>query len=216
VAVLGAALIACAAAAASAAAPKSPRLPGTAAGRALVQHALISRSSLGAGFSESPAPHSLPDLTCPAFHPGLPGVIKTGTAISPTFSGGGGGPFISQSAYAFATAAQQAEVWHKVIARGLLGCVRASLEAGSTRRVTLRATKADLMSAPPVTRQVAGYRVRGTASTTGQLLDVYLDMLVVGRGPVITTISITSFSDPASSAFEAKLARAALRRLPRR
>jgi hypothetical protein len=216
VAALGAALIACAAAAASAAAPKSPRLPGTAAGRALARHALISRSSLGAGFSESPAPRSLPDLTCAAFHPALPGVVKTGTAISPTFSGGDSGPFVSQSAYAFATAAQQAEVWHKVIARGLLRCVRDSLQAGTTRSVRLRATKAELLSAPRVTRQSAAYRVTGTATTTGQVVDVYLDMLVVGRGPVITTISITSFSDPVSSGFEAQLAGAALRRLPRR
>jgi hypothetical protein len=56
--------------------------------------------------------------------------------------------------------------------------------------------------------------VQGTATSSGQTNDVYLDMIVVGRGRLITTISITSFSDPVDSGFERRLARAAAHRMP--
>jgi hypothetical protein len=212
----GAALIVCAAAAAAAATPTGHRLPGTAAGRALAQHALIRRSSLGSGFSATPAPHSLPDLTCPAFHPPLRGVVKIGTAVSPTFSGGQSGPFVSQAAYAFANHAQETTVWRKVIRRGLLRCVRDALEAGSSSRVQIKATAGSLLGSPRVSAQSAAYRARGTASMPDESVDVYLDMLVVGRGSVITTVAITSFSDPVARAFERMVAQAALKRLPAR
>ncbi|MEA2198864.1 MAG: hypothetical protein QOC77_2853 [Thermoleophilaceae bacterium] len=213
-AALAAVLIACAGAAVSAAATKH-RLPGTAAGRALARHALITRAALGPGFTSSPAPRSVPQLRCPGFRPALPKVVQIGAAVSPTFSGGASGPFISQSAFAYANAAQQRRVWHRVITRGLLRCARESLQAGSSRGVQLRATSAALISPPRVTRQTAGYRVTGTATAADQVLDVDLDMLVVGRGTVITTIVITSFSEAPDAGLEARLARAALRRLPR-
>lgn len=199
----------------SAAATKHHGLPGTAAGRALARHALIIRAALGPGFTSSPAPRSVPQLRCPGFRPALPKVVQIGAAVSPTFSGGASGPFISQSAFAYGTAGEQGQVWHKVIARGLLRCVRESLQAGSSRGVRLRATSAAIISPPRVTRQTAGYRVTGTATAANQVIDVDLDMLVVGRDSVITTIAITSFSTPPSAGLEARLARAALRRLPR-
>jgi hypothetical protein len=185
----------------------------TPAGMALARHALLRRGDLGRGWSGLPAPTKVPDMTCPGFSPRLQGVVETGSATTPTFRGSSSGPFVSQTAYAYATAAQQGTVWRKVGQPGLLRCVAASLAQGSSNGVHFTVTDKRLVTLPKFAAQAAGYRVTGTASRPGQTIDVYLDVLVLGRGETVAEISISSFEQPVARSFELRLGRIVARRM---
>jgi hypothetical protein len=185
----------------------------TPAGSALARHALLRRGDLGRGWSGSPAPKKVPELTCPGFSPPLQGVVETGSATTPTFQGSSSGPFVSETAYAYATAAQQGTVRGKVGQPGLLRCVAASLAQGSSNGVRFTVTDKRLLTLPKLAARAAGYRVTGTASRPGQTIDVYLDVLLLGRGETVTEISISSFAQPVARAFELRLGRIVARRM---
>jgi hypothetical protein len=183
----------------------------------VARHALLRRSDLGHAWSlQAPAPRRAPKLTCHGFSPRLVGVSAPGAAASPTFERGPQGPFVSQTAYVYATAAQQRVVWRHVVASRLLRCVAAALRAGSSGGTTFTVTSRKVL--PP--RGLAGpglkvsrYRVSGSASSGGQTLPVYLDELVLGKGAAITTIDVTSFTDPPDDRVERRLVRLASARL---
>jgi hypothetical protein len=186
----------------------------TAAGQALAQAALLERSDLGSGWVAAPPPKTIPSLTCPRFDPRVSGAVQLGAAASSTFQSSSDGPFVSQSAYAYATASEQAAVWRAVVRRNLLRCVAASLSQGSAQGVEFAVTSQRLLALAKLPVPAAGYRVGGTASTAGQTIGVFLDVLVLGRGRVVTEISISSFGAPASPQLEQRVARLVSQRLP--
>jgi hypothetical protein len=185
----------------------------TPAGMTLARHALLRRGDLGRGWTGSAAPNTVPELTCPGFSPRLQGVVESGSAITPTFQGSSSGPFVSQTAYAYATGAEEGTVWRNVARPSLLRCVAASLTQGSGNGVRFTVADKRLLSLPKLAARAAGYRVAGTASTPGQTIDVYLDVLLLGRGETVTEISISSFAQPVARAFELRLARIVARRM---
>jgi hypothetical protein len=185
------------------------------AGRTTARHALLRRSDLGSGWSQNaPAPQHVPRLTCRDFDPSVRGVRQTGAAAGATFQGGSSGPFLSQSAYAYATPAERGIFWQRVVRPKLVRCVADALKRGSGQGVSFKVTGEHLLALPKLPARAAGYRVVGTASTTLQTIDVYLDMIVLGRGNAVTQISLSSFSEPVDRALELRLARRAANRLP--
>jgi hypothetical protein len=180
---------------------------------ALARGALLRRSDLGSGWTGSPASRGVPALTCSRFDPSLAGVVEQGAAVSPTFNNGSSGPFVSAVAYAYQTRQQATTLWGLVARPGLGRCVADSLVHGSGHGVTFAVTNAGSLPLPGLKGRHAAYRATGTASTTLQTIDVYLDMVLLGRGQTVATVSISSFFAPPSRAFELKLARTVLRRL---
>jgi len=187
----------------------------TPAGVASARAALLRRGDLGHGWSrESPAPAKVPALTCPAFDPRFAGAVQTGAAASPTFEAGPSGPFASDVAHAYATTAEQATVWRALVRPGLVRCAAASLRHGGGDGVHFAVTGERMLSLPALPAPAAGYRVSGTASLPEQMIDVYLDMFVVGRGTTIAEVVLSSFEQPPTRGLEFRLLSTVARRLP--
>lgn len=165
---------------------------------------------------QSPPPTPVPSLTCPQFKPSVSGAVEIGVAASPTFRARPSGPFVSETVHAYATRAQQAAVWRTIDRPGLRRCAAASLRYGAGGGVHIVLTGRRRLSLPPLPAPVTGYRVSGTASLSYQMIDVYLDLLVLGRGRTIVELALSSFEQPPSGPLEARLARAVLRRMSAR
>ena len=84
----------------------------------------------------------------------------------------------SQTAYAYQSGAQQQAVWEKVGRPRLLRCA-ATLAHGSADGVKFKVTGMHLLRLPGLAAKAAGYRVTGTAATTNQTIDVFLDALLL-------------------------------------
>ena len=185
----------------------------TRAGMALARQTLLHRDDLGGGWSAGGVPKAVPQLTCPGFSPSLTGVVETGAVNSPTFKQGVGGPLASETAYAYQSAAEGQTVWQKVAQPRLLRCVAASLAHGSADGVKFKVTGMHLLRLPRLPVKAAGYRVAGTATTSNQTIDVFLDAVLLGRDKIVTEISIASFAAPVARAVELRLAKIVSRRL---
>jgi hypothetical protein len=178
----------------------------TPAGMAVARQELLKRSDLGRGWTSMPAPKKVPPLTCPAFSPGLSGVVQIGAAISPTFQATLSGPFASQTAYAYASAAEERTVWREVARPHLLTCIAASLvRSGGGAHFSVKSKR--LLPLPALTVHAVGYRVAGTASVPNQTVNVWLDVLLLGSGTTVTEVSVSSFLEPPARGFELRLAR---------
>lgn len=182
---------------------------------ALARAALIRRDELGNSWKEvSPAPRNVALLTCPGFSPRLQNVVQTGAAASPVYGKSASGPFVNQSTYAYSSAGQEATFWSAVVGRRLVRCLADGLASYSGHGVRFNVVSQRLLSLPPLPARAAAYRVGGTASISSQTIDVYLDVVVLGRSSAITAISLASFEQPVARKLELRLARAAARRLP--
>lgn len=197
-------------------APSAASRGETPAGSELAGAALVHASDLGSGWSTSAAaPRRVPPLTCSRFDPAIPKeVTETGAAGSSTYEQSSGGPFVQQDAHAYASARQEQVVWGKVVRPALLRCVEQALRTGSGSGVSFTVSRGQPLALPKLAASAAAYRVHGTASGAGQTVDVYLDVLLLGRGNAISSLSISSFDSPPARRLELRLARAAARRLP--
>jgi hypothetical protein len=194
--------------------PRQARHGDAATRRALsaARRALLRRGDLR-GWSISPPPKRAPILTCPSFSPDLSGAEPLASAASPTFGQTSNGPFVSQTAYVFASPARVHVFWQRVITRRLLACVADSLTAGSTTSVRFKVSRERLLVFPRVGGRDSAYRVSGTAASGGQTVNVDLDVVVVSRGSGVGALSFTSFFDPAPQRLELRLARLVAGRL---
>lgn len=179
----------------------------TAAGNAAAGALLLRGADFGGGWSSTAAPAPVPPLTCPRLEPRLAGVVERGAAASRTFSPGSGGPFVASAAYEFGSASQATTVWQRLITRRFTLCVAAGLTSAGGRTVSFRVTREHPVAAPRVAvARRRAYRVAAMASGSGQTIPVYLDVIVLGGGPAITTLSIASFSEPPPARLERRLA----------
>jgi hypothetical protein len=201
----------------------APAAPALAAARlpsasATGRQALLRRADLGRGWStEAAAPARAPSLTCRAFSPRLPGVHLRAAVASPTFQQTTQGPFVSQAAYVYGSAAREQMAWRRIVTPRLLRCAVAALATGSGGGASFTVTSRQVSSVRRPAGAVARYRVRGTATASGQTMPVFLDELVLRRAAIITVVDVSSFNAPPSDALErhlAALADAGLRRVP--
>jgi hypothetical protein len=179
----------------------------TPAGMARARALLLRRGDFGRDWTSSPAPKTVPGLTCPAFSPALSGVVQTGGAISPTYEQNPTGPFASQTAYAYANGAEEQTVWSEVARPRLLSCVAASLDRTSTGGVHFAVSGKRLLALPSLAVRAEGYRVTGTATVPNQTVNVYLDVVLLGGGDGVTELSFSSFLQPVARTFEVRVAR---------
>lgn len=185
----------------------------TLAGAGIARAALLTPRQLGPGWRTTAPPRHVPPVTCPAFDPQLPAAVEIGAQATGRFSGSSTGPFVSQQAYAYATAAQGEAVARAVIGRRLLACVAASLTGASTRQIRFRVLRRHGLGLPGLGVAARGYRVAGTATQPEQTVAVFLDAIVLAHGRTLTELSFASFFAPPPRALELRLARAAARRI---
>jgi hypothetical protein len=186
----------------------------TSAGSALARQVLLRRADLGSGWTvQAPAPKKPPALTCGSFDPALPAITQQGAGATATFQQSSNGPFVGQNAYAFASASQRQEFWHGVVRPQLVRCAAESLTRGAAEGVSFKVTRKQPLPLPQLRVPARGYRVSGTANAPDQSVDVYLDMVVLGRGKLVTELSFSSFYQPAPRQLELRLARRIVGRL---
>jgi hypothetical protein len=115
--------------------------------------------------------------------------------------------------YVYATHAQESGVWNVVVRPPLLRCVAQSLSSGGGQGVRFAVTGKQLLNLPKLPVPAAGYQVSGTATSQGQSIDVFLDVLLLGSGRMVSAISISSFAQPVTQRLELRLARTVARRM---
>jgi hypothetical protein len=176
--------------------------------------ALLRRADLGRQWSlQAAAPKHAPPLTCHGFSPRLPGVSAPAAVASPTFARGLDGPFVSQTAYRYATAAQQHVVWRRVVVKRLLHCVAAALTAGGSGGARFTVASRKVLPLRGAGASVTRYRVGGSATSAGQTLPVFLDELVLGQRGLITALDVSTLMQPPADSLERRLVRLASARL---
>jgi hypothetical protein len=185
----------------------------SASGDQAARAVLVRRADLGGGWMQSPAPTRVPGLTCPAFDPAVNGVTEVGSAASPTFGNGSSGPFVSADAYAYATAAQATKIASQVLRPQLRRCVAEGLRSASGNGTRFTVTSSDLLALPPLGVRRAGYRITGTATRSGQSVNVVLDAIVLAAGRRLVAVTASRFLVPPSRGLELRLARLLSRRL---
>jgi hypothetical protein len=191
----------------------APGVHHTPAGTAAAHRALLRRADLGAGWIAGATPKKVGTLTCDTAAPPK-GVIEIGSAVSPTFQSSATGPFVSQSAYVYSSAAGATKLFAHIGGSTAVKCLAQSfLGADSTNTVTFTVTKQQTMRAPKVNGQATAYRVIGRASASAQRVRVYVDIVLIRRGHAISEVSYASFSVPLAASLEAQVARAAANRL---
>jgi hypothetical protein len=185
----------------------------TAAGMATAHRLLLTSRDFPKGWTSSPAGKAVPALTCGSFAPSTTGVVETGAAASPNFRAAAAGPFASEAVYVYATPRQARTFWRRTVGPGIAACFSQSVTQGSTTSVQFAVKKTQLLPLPRLGDRSAAYRVAATATTPGQEVTAYFDLLLIGRGAVVAAITFSSFSEPVSRELALARARAAARRL---
>jgi hypothetical protein len=159
----------------------------------------------------------VPVVACARLHLALRGAAaKPLTAASPTFAAASDGPFVGQTAYRYATVADQRQVWRAVARPRLLTCLAQSLVDGGGHGVRFTIVFQRERPAPRLAVGAASYALRATATRGTQSADVYLDVLLLGRGTGMSELSFSSVSGPPPAGLELRLARIVARRLAKR
>ncbi|HVW88073.1 MAG TPA: hypothetical protein VHC01_01280 [Gaiellaceae bacterium] len=185
----------------------------TPAGTAAAHKALLRPADLGAGWVAGTTPKKAGTLTCTTAAPPK-GVTETGSAVSPTFHSSATGPFVSQSAYVYSSAAGATKLFAHIGGSTAVKCLAQSfLGADSSNTVTFTVTKQQTLRAPKVNGQATAYRVVGRASVSAQRVRIYVDIVLIRRGNAIAEVSYASFAVPLAASVEAHIARAAANRL---
>ena len=185
----------------------------TTAGMALAGRLLLRTADFGAGWTAGRARAKVATLTCGSFNPSLAGLIERGSAASPSYSGGTAGPFVSQTAYVYATADQAVTLWRRVVGPGLLRCLVESVGSSSAQGVRFTVRGKRTLTLPRLAPRAAGYRVVATAATAAQSITTTVDLIVLGRGRAVTELSFAGIAQPVAPGVELGLARKAARRL---
>lgn len=190
-----------------------PGVHHTAAGMTAAHRSLVVRADLGPGWKAGATPKKPGALACrqPTT---LKGVVETGAAVSPLYSAGGSGPFVSAAAFVYDTAAGAARFYQQVAKPNALPCLSQSLATGkSAAGVTFTVSRRQTLAAPRLGVTAAAYRVIGHASVAAQRVTVYADLIFLQHASTIVELSFASFSAPVPAATETRIGRAAASRL---
>jgi hypothetical protein len=184
----------------------------TTAGNAAAHRALVRPADLGKTWVAGRTPKQPGSLVCGTSVPS--GVIETGSAVSPTYSRGATGPFLSESVYVYSSAAGAARFFPLAAGPGAAACVEKTLaSAGASGKVAFTVTTRESLSAPRVGVRSAAYRIAGVAAVTAQKVRIYVDVVLLLRGNAISELAVSSFATPVDPATELAVARAATKRL---
>jgi hypothetical protein len=173
----------------------------------------LTLADVGSGWTDSNSTSAEPALTCASSHPDLSGIVETGAASSSNLQAGSHGPFVSESAWVYKTAAQAGLLWQRAVGPQLLGCLAASVTQGSTNQIRFKVRSKHVLPAPSGALRREAYRVVATASTSGQTSTVYYDLVVLGGSRGVAEITFARVGAPMTRSIEAELATTVARRL---
>jgi len=170
---------------------------------------VLAAADLGKGWTGEATAQRGVALSCPGYRPSGAGVVETGAAASPALRYGRTGPFVSQQASVYASARQADAYWRRAVRPGLLACVVQNVEALRARGVKVTVLSKRRLPLAAAVGHAAAYRVKARANA----LVLYFDVLVLGSGRTITTVSVSSFQQAPPAAFEQAVARILVRKL---
>jgi hypothetical protein len=192
----------------------APKQRHTAADMAIARSALLDGRDLGAMWKpDSPKPTTDP-LTCsPRLTPQESDLVETGSAIGPLFIHGSD-QAIAQSVHVYATVSDADAAWARRTMKKVVLCMQRRLEDRSTMMSWISVVSQGTLDVPQLVPHAAAYRVTADASAGKKKAKVYLDVLLLGRDRTLTTVVLTSYWAPLSSAFEEKVVREISERMP--
>src|SRR5262245_22670254 len=167
----------------AAAAATTPKVAHTAAGTRLAQASLLRIGDFGSGWTSDAATGRSTGLSfaCTGFTPKQNDVTEIGTAGSPSFKASAVGPIVVQRTSVYANARQAEKLWRRAVKPKLVDCAVQSLQALSSRGVTVSITETGRIAIPALGDGVAGYRV--VATLTGKSrLKTFFDVIVIRGG----------------------------------
>lgn len=209
-----AALLAGVLAGVASAAPGDPKLRHTAAGEVAAAKLLVRVADLGKGWKATPAPPaSTGSSVCKGLRPNLSDLVERGRAIAPTFTLGQLAT-VTQSVRVFATRAQAATAWQRTDSLDLVLCLERQLRSATFAKATVKPVGRFRLDLGRPTAHTDGLRVVAAVSPTDEApFRVYADVLVLGRGTALTTVTFLGFVQPVNDALERRIARTLAQRL---
>ena len=200
-------------AAAAAAATGDPRARHTVVGEVTARHVLLRKADLGKRWKASAPPGKPAAGTCKGLRPNLSNLVEAGYAQAPTFTLGQLAT-ITQSVRVFATAKQASTAWLRTDSLGLVLCLEQQLQSATFTNAVVRAAGQYRLSFGPLAPHVDGFRVvAAVAPKDEKPFRVYADVLLLGRGATITTVTFLGFLQPVDQAVEQRVARTLAGRL---
>jgi hypothetical protein len=190
-----------------------PKTTITPAGTAAAQRALLPARDLGAGWTEGAKALKTESLGCGTGTKLPVGVVEIGTADSATFEQSGSGPFISQAVFVYQTPAEAFVLWQGVAGPAVLSCLAQSALSGGGQGVGLEVLQRQRLWRPAPGTRSSAYRIVVQVQTTAQKVRAYIDVVLLGRGAAVTSLSFAGFSEPMAASLELATARAAASRL---
>jgi hypothetical protein len=190
---------------AASAAAAGPTVKHTARGNAAAKASLITLADLGSGWKAATNTGSIGlQLNCSGYAPSGKGIVETGSASSPDFTGGAGGPFILQVTSVYAK---------RGVRPGLVRCASQTLETITAKGIQVKILSQGALPVTPVGSLTAGYRVVADlySAKTKKTLKTYFDVVLVGRGKMLSEITISTFGSAVPAKVEYALATIAYR-----
>jgi len=191
----------------------APAVHATQAGMSAAKASLLTKADLGKGWTGKASTQSGATFSCKGFDPSGAGITEVGGATSDTFSyGTPAGLFLVQKTSVYATAKQANAYWARAVTPKLLTCAVQTLESVSAQGVKVTITSSRELSFQTTLPHTAEYRVVGDLGA-GKV-KTYLDVIVLGDGPAVSEVTITSLGAGAPpSTFEQIVAHQMIRRL---
>jgi hypothetical protein len=207
-------MVAALTAGAAAAASAPPRAEHTSAGTKLAQASLLRVGDFGKGWTQTANGSSSGlNLSCSGFTPKQNDLVEIGTATSPNFKGSTVGPFVVQKTSVYATPKTAATLWKRTVKPRLADCVAQSLQALTTRGVSVSITSRSTIPLGALADRSATYRIVATLTTNKQRLKTYFDVLLLAGSRTISELTVSQFQKPPPLKWELALAKIAARRI---
>ncbi len=197
----------------TAATAAKPKTTITAAGAAAAERALIRPGDLGAGWSSGAKAPMAESLGCDTGAKLPAGVVEIGAADTPTFEQSGSGPFVSQAAFVYRTPGEALVLWRRVAGPAALSCLAKSAVSGGGQGVRLKVLGHQRLTRTVHGTRSSGYRIVVDLRTTAQEVKAYVDIVLLGRGALVSSLSFAAFSKPVPASLELATARAVASRL---
>jgi hypothetical protein len=169
------------------------------------QASLLKSSDFANGWSGTASAQRGVLLSCPGHSVSGAGIVETGAASSPSFSYKSTGPFAAQNTSVYATTGQANTYWRRAVTPRLVTCAAQTLEALRSRGIKVTITSQGKLPLSSRLAHAAAYRVVATVGKNK--LTYYLDVILLGEGRAITSLTITSIQTPTSAKVENGLAK---------
>ncbi len=202
----------CTATAVAASAP--PRAEHTSDGTNRAQASLLRLADFGKGWTETASGKATGlNLSCSAFLPKQNDLVEIGAASSSNFKASAVGPYVFQQTSVYETPKTAATLWQRTVKPRLVECVAQSLQALTSRGVSVSITSRTTIPLGTLADRSATYRVIATLATKKQRLKTYFDVVLLASKQTITELTISQFQKPPPLKFELALAKIAARRI---